>query len=769
MTDSVRVAVRIRPLNRREQQAGGVSVVTAAPPSITITEPAAAASANGASKTFTYDHVYWSADGFEEAGDGRLVAAPGAMPPYADQAQVFQDVGLPAVADALQGYNAAVFAYGQTGSGKTFSVIGSDANPGLVPRVCRALFEHIAAAQQDASTTTGDAVREYQVTVSMLEIYNERVRDLLARKGGAPMVGNALAQSAAFAAGTGFGRGRSGAAAAASAGSLKVRENATHGFYVEGLTQVAVSTAAEVAARVAVGTVARTTASTGMNETSSRSHMIVTLGLKQLYLNKQGQSTTVSSELHLVDLAGSERANTVGSSDRLREGAAINQSLSALGKVIAALAATDGAGSGSLAASRRNSSSLMAGIDTMRASATLAAATGSNGTSGLGVGAAGGRHIPYRSSALTKLLRNALGGNSRTVMLATISPSALCYEESRSTLRYADGAKRIRNHAVVNESPTDKLIRTLREENARLLRQLEQGGGAVGSDVVEDLRAGEAELGRRMADMEMTWSNRLAAARAEWQTELAGTDGLAAAAGVDAAVLASEPFLSNINPDPMLSHVLKHLLPEGATVVGRDTVGVGLLGSAASGVDNGEATPRASLVGLHHIYLAGPTIQVAHATLQRNGDSVTLTPGVDATVRVNGRPLAAPHMLAHLDRVVFSPDHLFLFHAPGAHRHKTQDSHIDSLDYDFVQMEIASAQGLDDLLGPRSGSTLGPLSAEQRQLRQDLLHLSPMVTQANAISAELSRGVRLELLVRSGAAHALNDHTKAIMVQVSDE
>ena len=758
MTDAVRVAIRVRPLNRREQSAGGHIVVEASPPSITIRDPSSAtstststsapasASASSASKrarTFTYDHVYWSADGFEEDAEGCLVpaATPAARQPrYTDQATVFRDLGQQAVGDAMAGYNAAVFAYGQTGSGKTFSIIGSKANPGLLPRVCDALFREIDGAASGSE-------REHQVTVSMLEIYNERVRDLLARPGRSNASTSSSRAPAAAAAATGFGRGASSAVAALNAGSLKVRESAARGFYVEGLTQVAVSNAAEVAARIAVGTLARTTASTGMNEASSRSHMIVTLGIKQLF-SKQGQSTTIASELHLVDLAGSERAHTVANSDRLREGAAINQSLSALGKVIAALVGADGQ---------------QIGNETLRASSAGAGA-------GSPAGGADGRHIPYRSSVLTKLLRNALGGNSKTVMLATISPSALCYEESRSTLRYADGAKKIRNRAVVNESPTDKLIRTLREENARLMKQLQHGGSsnAARPEMEEQLRAGEAELERRMADIETTWDNRLAAARAEWETELAGGEGgLAALAGPDATLLSTEPFLSNINPDPMLSHVLKHVVHQGDTAVGSADALEGEaeaeLGDAAAA---GERTPRASLVGAHHIHLSGPTVQAKHALLRRDGAAVRLVPQAGASILVNGRPVSKACELAHLDRIVFGPSHIFLFHADGSQRHKTQDSHIDSLDYDFVQMEIASAQGLDDLLGPRSGSSLGALSPEQRQLRQDLLQLSPMVTQANAISAALGRGVRLELLVRSGAAHALNDKTKAIMIQV---
>jgi hypothetical protein len=261
--------------------------------------------------------------------------------------------------------------------------------------------------------------------------------------------------------------------------------------------------------------------------------------------------------------------------------------------------------------------------------------------------------------------------------------------------------------------------------------------------------------------------------------------------------LVSEPFFSNVNPDPMLSHVLKHVVAEGVTVVGRDErAGGGSSGPYPRlGGGTGDKTPRASFNNnggggggsSSHFYLTGPSIQVQHAVVQRDGDKVCISAGGgDAAVLVNGRAVSGVRLLEHLDRVVFSPGHAFLFHAAKALRgagEGAKNLNVDSLDYDFIQMEIASAQGLEDMLrlGGKEATTAGgagvmgagggpnaALTAEQRQLRQDLLHLAPMVTQANAISAELNRGARLELLVRSGAAHALNDKTKAIMVQVGE-
>ncbi|EDQ88497.1 uncharacterized protein MONBRDRAFT_9005 [Monosiga brevicollis MX1] len=349
-------------------------------------------------RPFGFDRCYWSHDNFAESDDGVLIPASDSSP-YASQQHIFEDLGATLVTNVLAGYNACAMAYGQTSAGKSYTMIGTPTNPGLVPRLCAALF---------AAPVPNKVQR--QVTLSMLEIYNEQINDLLASS-------TALHE-------------------------CRVRQHPKQGFFVEGLTRVPVNDHADVQARMQVGTKLRTTAATNMNKTSSRSHMVVTLHVKQTQVNGKGESTTKTSDIHLVDLAGSERTDLAGTSDqRFKEGLAINQSLSNLGNVIAALADQ----------------------------ATT---------------------IPYRNSVLTKLLSNALGGNSRTMMIANISPSPLNLEETLSTLRFADRAKRIKCKAVVNESPTDKLIRELKEENQRLLDMLKAAGSDADSDA---LRADKAE------------------------------------------------------------------------------------------------------------------------------------------------------------------------------------------------------------------------------------------------------------------------------------
>jgi kinesin family protein 1 len=233
----IKVAVRVRPFNQRELESNAKLVISMEGPTTTITDP----TGRGPPRPFTFDYSYWSFDGFDVDESGVCVPTD---PKYADQRRVFNDLGVDVVKNAFLGYNAAIFAYGQTGSGKSYSIIGYNNNKGLVPLTCEALFEDIARNR--------DISRTYQVTFSMLEIYNEKVRDLLN-----PQTGNP--------------------------GGLKVRQSPKSGFFVEGLKHVAVSSYADIEHWMGKGTVLRTTASTKMNETSSRSHMVITINFKQVH------------------------------------------------------------------------------------------------------------------------------------------------------------------------------------------------------------------------------------------------------------------------------------------------------------------------------------------------------------------------------------------------------------------------------------------------------------------------------------------------------
>jgi len=343
----------------------------------------------GQEKKFTFDYSFWSFDSFNIEDDGYFRALDDK---YADQRNVYEKVGKEILDNAWEGYHCCLFAYGQTGSGKSYSMVGYGANQGIVPISCDEIFKRIKENQ--------DPNRSYEVSVSMIEIYNEKIQDLFCPAAKRPT------------------------------GGLKLRENKTLGFYVENKKNYPVTSYEEISKRMEEGNQNRTIGSTLMNATSSRAHTIITIEFVQITFTN-GKKSEKRSNINLVDLAGSERASSTGATgDRLKEGCNINKSLLTLGNVINVLA-----------------------------------------DKALGKG----KNIlpPFRESSLTKILINALGGNSKTVMICALSPAAVNYEETVSTLRYADRAKKIQCKAVINESEIDKMVRMLKDENFDLKKMIE--------------------------------------------------------------------------------------------------------------------------------------------------------------------------------------------------------------------------------------------------------------------------------------------------------
>ena len=317
-------------------------------------------------KKFTFDNSFWSHDTSDEH--------------YAHQEDIYNALGEEFLDHNFEGYHTCIFAYGQTGSGKSYTMMGTPNQPGLIPRTCEDLFQRI-----ESSTSPHIS---YAVRVSYFEVYNEHVRDLLApsrpSNSGHPYY-------------------------------LKIREHPVEGPYIKDLTDLPVKNYQELLRCMHLGDASRTTASTKMNDTSSRSHAVFTIMLKQIHHDLSTDSTTERlARIRLVDLAGSERAKaTEATGARLREGSNINKSLTTLGRVIAALA------------------------DPRHGRAHNGGKTRSKDV------------VPYRDSILTWLLKDSLGGNSKTAMIACIAPSD--YDETLSTLRYADQAKNIRTRAIVNQ------------------------------------------------------------------------------------------------------------------------------------------------------------------------------------------------------------------------------------------------------------------------------------------------------------------------------
>ncbi|GLE00981.1 hypothetical protein PINS_up009778 [Pythium insidiosum] len=319
---NIRVLCRVRPISKSEIANGSKAVCKFTPEEITV------AGEKGKVKTWEFDRVF-------DMGSS--------------QEELFAEVK-PLVTSILDGYSVCIFAYGQTGSGKTFTMSGPAENPGINTRALQELFQRKV-----------ERAKEFQdeITVSIMEIYNEQIRDLLA--------------------------------ADASNTNLQVRQGPT-GNFVPGLTVIPVQTLDEVFDLIKRGNKNRSTHATDMNEHSSRSHSILSIQLKSVNLVT---TSVANGKLFLVDLAGSERLSKTGAEgQRLKEAQNINKSLSALGDVIAARASK-------------------------------------------------AKHVPYRNSSLTYLLQDALGGDSKTLMVACASPVDYNSEETFCTLNFAARARSV--------------------------------------------------------------------------------------------------------------------------------------------------------------------------------------------------------------------------------------------------------------------------------------------------------------------------------------
>lgn len=353
----------------------------------------------------------------------------------AESSAMFEQCVAPLVDGLFQGYNATVLAYGQTGSGKTYTMgtgFKDGCHTGLIPQVMGALFNKIETLKHQT---------EFQLHVSFIEILREEVRDLL----------DSASESKSVVA-----NGHAGKVAVPGKSPIQIREASNGVITLAGSTEVAVSTLQEMAACLEQGSLCRATGSTNMNNQSSRSHAIFTITLEQM--RKLHSVSPVNdtpdedmgeeyfcAKLHLVDLAGSERAKRTGTDGlRLKEGIHINKGLLALGNVISAL-----------------------GDEKKRKE---------------------GMHVPYRDSKLTRLLQDSLGGNSKTVMIACISPADINAEETLNTLKYANRARNIQNKPVANRDLISNEMQQMRQQLKYLQAELCTRGVRAASDEVQVLR-----------------------------------------------------------------------------------------------------------------------------------------------------------------------------------------------------------------------------------------------------------------------------------------
>ncbi|XP_031818746.1 kinesin-like protein KIF1B isoform X7 [Sarcophilus harrisii] len=669
---SVKVAVRVRPFNSRETSKESKCIIQMQGNSTSIVNPK---NPKEAPKSFSFDYSYWSHTSPED-------------PCFASQNRVYNDIGKEMLLHAFEGYNVCIFAYGQTGAGKSYTMMGKqeESQAGIIPQLCEELFEKI--------NDNSNEEMSYSVEVSYMEIYCERVRDLLNPK---------------------------------NKGNLRVREHPLLGPYVEDLSKLAVTSYTDIADLMDAGNKARTVAATNMNETSSRSHAVFTIVFTQKkHDSETNLSTEKVSKISLVDLAGSERADSTGAKGtRLKEGANINKSLTTLGKVISALAEVDNCTSKSKKKKKTD-------------------------------------FIPYRDSVLTWLLRENLGGNSRTAMVAALSPADINYDETLSTLRYADRAKQIKCNAVINEDPNAKLVRELKEEVTRLKDLLRaQGLGDIididplvddysgsgvkylkdfqnnkhryllasenqrpgnfstasmgslttspsscslssqvgltsvtsiqerimstpgGEEAIERLKESE----KIIAELNETWEEKLRkteAIRMEREALLAEMGVAIREDGGTLGVFSPKktPHLVNLNEDPLMSECLLYYIKDGITRVGQ-----------------ADAERRQDIV------LSGAHIKEEHCIFRsernQNGEViVTLEPCERSETYVNGKRVVQHVQLRSGNRIIMGKNHVFRFNHPEqarAEREKTPSAETPSepVDWTFAQRELLEKQGID--------------------------------------------------------------------------
>ncbi|XP_014777436.1 uncharacterized protein LOC106874278 isoform X1 [Octopus bimaculoides] len=685
---NIKVAVRVRPLTKRELELGSRDIVEISGDTINVTntkvdsQPEYGDSRERV-KTFTFDYCYDS-------------SGPPNMPGYASQQLVFQDLGTEVLEAAFDGYNACMFAYGQTSTGKTYTMMGEGEEYGLIPRICEALFSRVDDFIDDNFT--------FKVDISYLEIYNERVRDLLQ----APPV----KQSEKY--------------------TLKVREHPKDGPYVQDLSRHLIKDNQQIQSLIEKANENRTTSSTHMHQHSSRSHAIVTVTFTQARLEDDLPSEIVS-KVHLVDLAGSERASTTQNlnyKDRLKEGANINKSLVTLGNVIKCLAersmmsmSADNAESWSQGSS---DSVMTSSLVTPRRSRSL--------------------YVPYRDSVLTWLLKDSLGGNSKTIMISTISPASAYYNETVSTLRYSQRAKSIINKPKINEDSNVTLIKELRREieHLRVMLISAQTRKPVPEPClgVSDLKDNAVSLQESSVFLCEKLEENVAAAKQltrhwieKWQetqdilteSDLSIRRPLGKrSSSMGVIVDSQQPHLRGMDDDILNTGIVLYYLKEGKTLIGSDLA------------DREQ-----------DIVLTGQDIQPEHCFIQFVDGTVILYPRHNAPCAINGIEVTQPTKLTQGDTVRIGDSLQFRFNNP-AEAAKLREFIKNKNSSDSLVMER------DVQTDPESGSAI------------DAIPDVPLINKSLPVEQDQSEKIRIKdarvqlQRVKDKLEKAVNTYNKAV-------
>eukprot|EP00672_Neobodo_designis_P022090 CAMPEP_0174839334 /NCGR_PEP_ID=MMETSP1114-20130205/7973_1 /TAXON_ID=312471 /ORGANISM="Neobodo designis, Strain CCAP 1951/1" /LENGTH=909 /DNA_ID=CAMNT_0016073457 /DNA_START=149 /DNA_END=2878 /DNA_ORIENTATION=- len=627
--DAVQVAVRMRIFNNREKDAAAERIIR-----MTREEKGSKTfiknPETGDEKEFRFDYSFNS-----HADDP-------AVGPYASQDTVFEDLGRPVMEMALEGRNICLFAYGQTGAGKSFSMLGKTDVPelqGIIPRTCREIFKKI-------DETKDNPLIQSSVSIQVVEVYCEQINDLLAPRSSWPP------------------------------GGFKPRLT-KDGYTCDTVVKPCMNfNDIEHAFKFADRN--RSVGSHALNPESSRAHTIYTIKYerKTRASEKATQAEVVTSRINLVDLAGSERTESAGTSGQmLKEGNAINLSLTALGNCIHALSE--------------------------------------------------GKRPGYRDSKLTLLLQGSMT-NGKVIMIAAVSPASICFEESMSTLRFAERIKLVKIKAKKNVTldPVAEIKKEMEEMRKRMQQEIDDlrssgatGGGTgtmTGADpeelarlkaLLEEQAANEKalreDMEKQVKELATTEAERLANANKiseQWKKALGGaTD--------ENKEDIKDPHLLNLNPESRLAETLIYKLKKGTTTAGRA---------------NKESPPDLDFSGMGMVK--------GHCAFVWGGDKVTLkvtTPG--ARVLVNGKPIEDEVELKHNYRVWLGNNYAFRFAFPG---HEDKGEKFDGeqkADYFYAEEEIAKEAAKSNADGQPSA------------LNHKLSEALKKVEQANIIAGDLNR------------------------------
>eukprot|EP00668_Euglena_longa_P014107 GGOE01018079.1.p1 GENE.GGOE01018079.1~~GGOE01018079.1.p1 ORF type:complete len:918 (-),score=221.74 GGOE01018079.1:271-2829(-) len=570
--------------------------------------------------------------------------------PYASQETVFETLGRPVMESALEGRNICLFAYGQTGSGKSFSMLGKPDQPGIIPRTCNAIFDLI--------DRESDSSYEHNVDIQVVEIYCEQINDLLANRKTWPDHGH--------------------------------KPRLTNQGYVVDTVRKPCFKYEDIQEAFKFADGNRSVGSHALNPESSRAHTIYTINYERKKRHESGKVVeTVLSRLNLVDLAGSERtavAQTKG--QMLKEGNAINLSLTSLGSCIKAL--SEG--------SRPN----------------------------------------FRDSKLTLLLQGSMT-NGRVIMIAALSPAAICFDESMSTLRFAERIKQVRikvSKNIILDPVADikKAMEEMREAMQAEIDQLRQKAAGLGDpESAERLRDVLKEQQDAAESMKLMYEKRmkeLSESKADRKKRADDIQTMQSAALGGATLMdkskIKEPHLRNLHEDSRLAETLVYILKPGTTLIGRT---------------DKDRPPDLEFNGMGIIK--------GHAEIKWANNQVTITPSARGRTLVNGRPIQTPTELKHNSRLWLGNNYAFRFVFPGREYSGDMQFGTGSPDYSFAEQEIAQNASLE---------VSTPLARQlPKEMLQRLSEALKKVEQANIIAKDLSKNTEFEVKMFKNRLSGDND------------